>query len=1039
MLNKIIQFSLNNRLIVLVLSVLLMLAGVYTATNMEVDVFPDLNAPTVVVMTEATGMAPEEVERLVTFPVETALNGATDVRRVRSSSTTGFSIVWVEFDWGTDIYRARQVVSEKLAVVKDALPSNVGNPTLGPQSSILGELMIIGLTADTTSLQDLRTLADWTIRPRLLSTGGVAQVAVMGGEIKEYQILLNPEKMRHYDIALDEVIAAVKDMNRNASGGVLYEYGNEYIIRGALSTTHVSELAKSVVKTVNGVPILLEHIADVKTGNKSPKLGTASSNGKAAVLLTVTKQPATGTLELTDKLDRSLAELQESLPPDVKVSTDIFRQARFIDSSIHNVQKALLEGAIFVVIVLVIFLMNARTTIISLITIPLSLVFSILALKLMGLTINTMSLGGMAISIGSLVDDAIVDVENVFKRLRQNRQKPKAEQKNVLSVVFEASKEVRMPILNSTLIIIATFVPLFFLSGMEGRMLVPLGIAFIVAMLSSTLVALTLTPVLCSYLLGKPGKEGKEEKEPFVARTLKAVYEKALKWTLIHQKGILGITAAALVVTVIVFFTLGRSFLPPFNEGSFTINVSTLPGISIEESDKIGRMAEELLLSVPEIETVGRKTGRAELDEHALGVNVSEIEAPFTLGKRSKDEVTAEIRQKLKALPGANIEIGQPISHRIDAMLSGTRANIAIKLFGTDLNKMFLLGNEIKEAVQEVEGIADLNVEQQVERPQLKIEPKRELMAQYGITLPEFAEIIDVMLAGEVVSQVYEENRSFDLTLKVNDDSRETAERIKNLPVDANGRKIPLEYIADITSSSGPNTINRENATRKIVVSANIAGRDLRGVVNDIQEKVKSEITLPEGYHIEYGGQFESEQAASRTLLVASVFSLLVVFMLLFNQFRNVTQSVVVLINLPLALIGGVFTIFFTDGLLSIPAIIGFISLFGIATRNGILLISRYDDLHREGLSLVDSVIQGSLDRLNPILMTALCSALALVPLAVAGDLPGNEIQSPMAKVILGGLLTSTFLNAFIIPIMYLLTGDKVMKKRQADDSLKIK
>ncbi|HBX21629.1 MAG TPA: CusA/CzcA family heavy metal efflux RND transporter, partial [Porphyromonadaceae bacterium] len=839
--------------------------------------------------------------------------------------------------------------------------------------------------------------------------------------------------------ALDEVIAAVKDMNRNASGGVLYEYGNEYIIRGALSTTHVSELAKSVVKTVNGVPILLEHIADVKTGNKSPKLGTASSNGKAAVLLTVTKQPATGTLELTDKLDRSLAELQESLPPDVKVSTDIFRQARFIDSSIHNVQKALLEGAIFVVIVLVIFLMNARTTIISLITIPLSLVFSILALKLMGLTINTMSLGGMAISIGSLVDDAIVDVENVFKRLRQNRQKPKAEQKNVLSVVFEASKEVRMPILNSTLIIIATFVPLFFLSGMEGRMLVPLGIAFIVAMLSSTLVALTLTPVLCSYLLGKPRKEGKEEKEPFVARTLKAVYEKALKWTLIHQKGILGITAAALVVTVIVFFTLGRSFLPPFNEGSFTINVSTLPGISIEESDKIGRMAEELLLSVPEIETVGRKTGRAELDEHALGVNVSEIEAPFTLGKRSKDEVTAEIRQKLKALPGGNIEIGQPISHRIDAMLSGTRANIAIKLFGTDLNKMFLLGNEIKEAVQEVEGIADLNVEQQVERPQLKIEPKRELMAQYGITLPEFAEIIDVMLAGEVVSQVYEENRSFDLTLKVNDDSRETAERIKNLPVDANGRKIPLEYIADITSSTGPNTINRENATRKIVVSANIAGRDLRGVVNDIQEKVKSEITLPEGYHIEYGGQFESEQAASRTLLVASVFSLLVVFMLLFNQFRNVTQSVVVLINLPLALIGGVFTIFFTDGLLSIPAIIGFISLFGIATRNGILLISRYDDLHREGLSLVDSVIQGSLDRLNPILMTALCSALALVPLAVAGDLPGNEIQSPMAKVILGGLLTSTFLNAFIIPIMYLLTGDKVMKKRQADDSLKIK
>jgi Cu(I)/Ag(I) efflux system membrane protein CusA/SilA len=1012
-----------------------MLAGTYTATNMEVDVFPDLNAPTVVVMTEAKGMAPEEVERLVTFPVETALNGATDVRRVRSSSTTGFSIVWIEFNWGTDIYRARQIVSEKLAVVKDALPSNVGNPTLGPQSSILGELMIIGLTADSTSLQDLRTLADWTIRPRLLSTGGVAQVTVLGGEIKEYQILLNPEKLKYYGIGLDEVIDVVTEMNRNAAGGVLYEYGNEYIIRGVLSTNKVSALGKAVIKTVNDIPILIENVAEVKTGNKAPKLGIASNDGKAAVLMTITKQPATSTLKLTDKLDESLAELRQSLPADVKISTDIFRQVRFINNSINNVQKSLYEGGIFVVIILFIFLMNVRTTVISLVTIPLSLVFAILSLKFMGLTINTMSLGGMAISIGSLVDDAIVDVENVFKRLRENRQKPKEEQRSVLTVVFDASKEVRMPIINATLIIIASFTPLFFLSGMEGRMLAPLGIAFIMALIASTVVALTLTPVLCSYLLGKPKKGDKPEHEPYIVRKLKVIYERALKWALIHKKWVLGVTGGVLVAAIIVFFTLGRSFLPPFNEGSFTVNVSTIPGISLEESDKMGRIAENILLSVPEIQTVGRKTGRAELDEHALGVNVSEIEAPFVLDKRSKDEILAEIREKLKILPGVNIEIGQPISHRIDAMLSGTRANIAIKLFGTDLNKMFSLGNQIKASIQDIEGIADLNVEQQVERPQLKIEPKREVMAKYGITLPEFAEIVNVMLAGEVVSQVYEGNRSFDLTLKVNDDSRETADRIRNLIVDANGRKVPLGNIAEITSSAGPNTINRENVVRKIVISANVAGRDLRGVVNDIQKTVNEKISLPEGYHIQYGGQFESEQAASRTLLIASIFSILVIFLLLFAQFRSVNQSVVVLLDLPLALIGGVFTIFFTSGVISIPAIIGFISLFGIATRNGMLLISRYNDLVNEGYTKMESVLHGSLDRLNPILMTALCAALALIPLAVGGDLPGNEIQSPMAKVILGGLLTSTLLNGFIIPIMYLITERNVVNAEVLKDT----
>ena len=1018
MLNKIIEFSLNNRIVVLIGAVLLILAGTYTATNMEVDVFPDLNAPTVVVMTEAKGMAPEEVERLVTFPVETAVNGATDVRRVRSSSTTGFSIVWVEFNWGTDIYRARQIVSEKLAVVGEVLPSNVGKPTLGPQSSILGELMIIGLTADTTSLQDLRTLADWTIRPRLLSTGGVAQVTVLGGDIKEYQILLDPGKMKHYGIGLDEVIGVVKDMNQNASGGVLYEFGNEFIVRGILSTNKVEALQKAVIKNVNEVPIVLENIAEVRIGAKAPKLGLASDHGKEAVLMTITRQPATSTLELTDQLDRSLAELQKTLPKDVKVTTDIFRQSRFINSSIDNVQKSLYDGGIFVVIVLFLFLMNIRTTVISLITIPLSVIVALVTLKIMGLTINTMSLGGIAIAIGSLVDDAIVDVENVFKRLRENRQKPEKERKSVITVVFEASKEVRMPILNSTLIIVASFVPLFFLSGMEGRMLAPLGITFVISLFASTFVALTLTPVLCTYLLGN--SKSKTEREPYLVRKLKKGYERALEWTLLHKKIVLGGISVVFVLAVIMLSSFGRSFLPPFNEGSFTVSISTLPGVSLEESDKIGRMAENILLSVPEIQTVGRKTGRAELDEHALGVNTSEIEAPFILGKRSKDEVLAEIREKIKMISGVNIEIGAPITHRIDAMLSGTRANIAIKLFGTDLNKMHEIGKRIKTSIQDVKGIADLNVEQQVERPQLRIEPKREMLAKYGVTLPQFADMVNVMLGGEAVSQVYEGNKSFDLTLKVNDVSRESAGRIRQLIVDANGRKVPLESIADVISSTGPNTISRENVARKIVVSANVSGRDLRGVVNDIQAKISNEIDLPEGYHVEYGGQFESEQAASRIILIASIFSIVIIFLLLFKEFRNVKQSLVILLNLPLALIGGVISIYFTNGIMSIPAIIGFISLFGIATRNGMLLIDRYNSLRESGMSLRESIVQGSLDRLNPILMTALTSGLALIPLALGGDLPGNEIQSPMAKVILGGLMSSTVLNGFIIPIMYL-------------------
>ncbi len=1023
MLNKIIYYSLHNRLIILTASILLMVAGIFVTSRTEVDVFPDLNAPTVVVMTEASGLAAEEVEQLVTFPIETSINGAAGVRRVRSSSTNGFSIVWVEFDWDTDVYLARQIVSERLATVSEELPDNVNRPVMGPQSSILGEVLIIGLTADSTSMMDLRTLADWTIRPRLLSTGGVAQVAVLGGDVKEFQILLDHGKMKHYGVTLQEVMAVTEEMNRNENGGVIYEYGNEYIVRGMLSTTDIEQLSTALVKKVGDMPVLLRDVAEVKIGYQEPKLGTASVRGKNAVLVTVTKQPETNTLELTEKLEAAMKDLQKSMPQDVKVYTDIFKQSNFIENSIGNIKQALYEGAFFVVIVLFLFLANVRTTVISLVTLPLSLLISILVLHLFGLSINTMSLGGMAIAIGSLVDDSIVDVENVYRHIRENMMLPKGERKPVLTVVYDASREVRKPILNSTLIIIASFMPLFFLSGMEGRMLVPLGIAFIVALAASTIVAMTLTPVLCSYLLRN--KKEKVMKESLVSLFIKKHYSVLLEKALSHKKVLLGSTTALFIAAIICLCNLGRNFLPPFNEGSFTINISSLPGISLEESDEIGRRAEELLLTVPEIKTVARKTGRAELDEHALGVNTSEIEAPFELKDRSREEVVQEIRTKLSSISGAMVEIGQPISHRIDAMLSGTKASIAIKLFGNDLETMYKLANEIRNNIENVEGIADLNVEQLIDRPQIKITPKREMLARYGISLADFAQFVRVNMAGEVVSQVYTDGKSFDLTVKAKHSEKDKIEKIKGLMIDSSIGKVPLYYVANVTSAMGPNTISRENVKRKIVISANTSGRDVGSVVNDIRDIVNEKITLPEDYHIEYGGQFESEQAASKILVFASAFSLLIIFLLLYMDFKSVKLSAIILINLPLALIGGVFSIYLTEGEMSIPAIIGFISLFGITTRNGMLLITGYQHMQEEGMSLRASIMKSSAERLNPILMTALSSALALIPLAINGDLPGNEIQSPMAKVILGGLITSTILNGFIVPVIYEITNKR--------------
>ena len=984
MLNKIIHFSLQNRITVLLVSLFLIVLGIYVTIKSEIDVFPDLNAPTVVIMTEAPGYAPEEIEKTVTFPIETVMNGATGVRRVRSSSTTGFSTVSVEFDWGTDIYQARQTVMEKLTTVTQQFPAGVEAPVLGPQTSILGEMLIVSLTADSTSMLDLRTIADRTIRPRLLALGGVSEVQVIGGDIKEYQILLDLDKLKYFNVTMQEVTEAAENINNNVGGGILYEYGNEYIVKGNINTRDLAAISNAVIRSDSLGIITIADIGSVKVGSKTPKLGTASEQGKPAVSLTITKQPNSDTNELTDKIISSLDELKSNLPQDVNISTDTFRQSRFINNSINNIEHSLIEGAIFVVIILFIFLMNFRTTIISLVALPLSVLITMIILHYIGYTINTMILP-------------------------------------VIEIVNEASREVRMPIFNSSLIIMASFIPLFFLSGMEGRLLIPLGVAFIVSLLASTIVALTVTPVLCSYLL-KADNEN-DVKESQLAKGLKAIYSKALRWSFSHKTGILASTGTFFIISIVILFTLGRSFLPPFNEGAFTINVSLMPGVSLEESDKIGREAEKIILSVPEITTVSRKTGRAELSEHSFGVNVSEIEAPYELSERTKDELIEELRHKLSAIPGANIEIGQPISHRIDAMLSGSKAQIAIKLFGDDLSKLYQLGSQIKNCISNIEGVVDVNLEQQVSRPQLHITPKRELMAQYGITMPQFAQFIRIALSGEVVSEVYDDGLPYDLTLKVPDENRNTIEEIKNLPIDSNVGKIPLSFIANITSADGPNTINRENVSRRIIVSANVHERDLRGAVNDISDSINANVKLPEGYYIVYGGQFESEAQASQTLSIASVIALIIVFMLLYHEFKNTSQALTVLLNLPLAMIGGIFILFFTSGEMNIPAIIGFISLLGITTRNGMLLMSHYNHLRDEGMDLHHRIFTGSIDRLNPIIMTALSSALALIPLAVKSSEPGNEIQSPMAIVILGGLLTSTILNLFIVPIIYYLNN----------------
>ncbi|WP_436416422.1 efflux RND transporter permease subunit [Petrimonas sp.] len=1025
MLNNIIKYSLNNRLFVLLGAVLIIVGGLITSQRMDVDVFPDLTAPTVAVMTDAHGMSAEEVERLVTFHIETSVNGATHVRRVRSASMQGFSFVWVEFDWGADIFKARQIVSEKMVTLGGVLPEGIV-PVLAPQSSIMGEILFIGLKSDSTSQMELRTLADWVVKPAILATGGVSQVTIIGGDYKQYQILADPQKMDFLGISMNELAQAGRSFSENSSGGVVRDFGNEYMIRGMARTNDLDELGETYIKTVNNLPVVVADVADVAIGS-AVKYGYASENAEPAVIIAISKQPNINTLRVTENIEANLAEIEKTLPPDVKMNTRIFRQADFIESSVRNVGTALLEGALFVVIILFLFLASFRTTVISVVAIPLSLLGTIIVLYFLGMNINTMTLGGMTIAIGSLVDDAIIDVENVYKRLKQNHRKPKHERRPVFNIVLDASIEIRASILNATLIIIVAFIPLFFLTGMEGRMLKPLGIAFIVALFMSLIVAMTVTPLMCKLMLSNDNYLNKNIKDSWLTRKLTGFYERSLEWVLRNKKKVLYPTIGVFIFTVILFFTLGRSFLPEFNEGALTITTVAKPGVSLEETNRLGNLMETELLKIPEITSTARRTGRGELDEHSQSTNSSEVDVQFTLGRRKSKDFMDEVRSVLAEIPGLAVTVGQPLGHRIDHMLSGTRASIAINLFGPDLSDLFMMGNQIQHSIKDIDGLVDVSVEQQTETPQLQIRANRGMLAKYGVSVEDFNRFIELAFAGEKLADIYEGQRSFDLVLRLNENYTGSIDQVRSALIDvASGRKVPLEEIADVVSVGGPSHISRENVQRKLVVSANTSGRDLKSVVDDIWQNINQNITLPEGYRVEYGGQFETAENAGRTLMITSVLAIFIIFLLLYGEFKDLTLSGIVLLNLPLALIGGVLAVLVTSGVVSIPSIIGFITLFGIATRNGILLISRYQHMEQDGESLHARVLHGSIDRLNPILMTALTAALALIPLVLQGGKPGNEIQSPMAVVVLGGLLTSTLLNIYIVPIVY-----ELMEKRK--------
>lgn len=1038
--NRIIRYSLHNRLIILLGAALVMLGGYFSAQKMDIDVFPDLTAPTVVLMTDTQGMTAEETERMVTFPIETAVNGATDVRRVRSSSMAGYSFVWVEFDWGTDIYRARQTVNEKMVALGDELPKGI-TPVMAPQSSVMGEILFVSMQAeDTTSMMDLRTLADWVVKPAVLATGGVAQVTVIGGDVKEYQVLADVDRMQAYGVTMDELEAAVAGMSQNSTGGVIRQFGNEYSLRGMGRTSNLQELASTFVKNGPSQPITVGDVAQVKIGS-AVRMGMASCNGTPAIILSISKQPNINTLEVTEQIEHNLQEIQKSLPADVRLDTHVFRQADFIESSVHNVGRALLEGAVFVIIVLFLFLGNFRTTIISVVAIPVSLLATLIVIYVLGMDVNTMTLGGMCIAIGSLVDDAIIDVENVYKRLRENRLRPREDRLPAVRIVFDASCEIRSSILNATFIIMVAFVPLFFLSGMEGRMLKPLGLSFIVSLFMSLVVAMTLTPLLCRMILTEDGFLQSSGKESRISAWLSARYCRSLTWALGHYRAVLGSTLVAFILSVGVFLSMGNSFLPEFNEGSAVVTAVAQPGVSLEVNGQQGRLIEEELLKVPEVYKTARRTGRGELDEHSQATNSSEIEVCFHSSNRSREEIFNDMRARMASVPGVVCSIGQPLGHRIDHMLSGSKANIAIKLFGTDLSRMFILGNQIKNSIEGIDGLVDVSVEQQTETPQLQIRARRQALAQYGISMQDFNRYVELAFPGARLGDIYEGQRRFDLILRLDSNYTATAQQVGRSLIDTGlGGKVALQDVADIVSTGGPGSISRENVQRKLVVQANVSGRDVGSAVQEIRRTLEHQIVLPEGYRIEYGGQFESAKSAQRTLVLTTVIAILVIFLLLYAEFHEASLSLIVLMGLPLALIGGILAVYLTSGIISIPSIIGFITLFGVATRNGILLVSRYRHMQQEGKSLDETILHGSVDRLNPILMTALTSALALVPLVFNGDAPGNEIQSPMAVVVLGGLVSSTILNVFVMPLVYrwyvLRAGRRVKRASTADSQI---
>ena len=1030
MLDHLMQASLKNRLIVVIAAIGLLVSGFFVAKQLPIDVFPDLIAPTVTVMTEAHGMAPEEVEMLVTFPIETAVNGASGVRRVRSTSIQGFSTVFIEFDWGTEIYRARQIVNEKLQSIQAALPEGIDQPALAPITSIMGEIMTIGLTSDKTSQMDLRTLADYTIRRRLLAVSGVAQVKDYGGEVKQYQIMINPNLLRKYDLTLHQVQEASMGANINAAGGFYVQSGQEYLIRGLGRIRNLEELEQTVVTTKNRVPILLRDVATIQIG-PATKIGEASIDKQHGVLIVISKQPDANTLDLTRRLEGVLKDIETTLPKDVIMHTDLFKQSNFIERAVDNVVHALRDGAILVVVILLLFLGNIRTTIISVLAIPLSLVSSIIILQLFNFSINTMTLGGMAIAIGVLVDDAIIYVENVFRRLQENSKKELAEQKAYMDVIYKASSEVRAPISIATFIVIIVFLPLFFLSGIEGRMLMPLGLAYVVSIFASLIVAVTVTPALSYYLL--KGTSAKSKEDSWLVHFLKRLYKPVLEFCSDHKKIVLGTALLLLVISGIMSTFIGRSFLPEFNEGTLNISVATVPGTSLEESDKIGRMAEELLFDIPGIKTVSRRTGRTEMDEHSLGSHAHEVEVDIDFSKISREELLSQVRNKLSLLPGTIFIIGQPISHRIDHMLSGSRANIAVKIFGPELIKLRQLALEAQNLLSDIEGLADLAVDQQIEIPQVRIRANWQKMALYGLTMGDVDEMIDTAFLGVTVSQVYEGQNQHDLVVRYAERFRDDLDAIRNSLIDTPiGARIPLDMVTDISVDRGPNYISRENVQRKLVVQANVAGRDIGSVVGDIQTALSNNLNLPTGYFVELGGQFESEQKATRIISLLSILSLVLIFLALYLEFKNIRQTVLILVNLPLALIGGVFAILITDGIMSIASLVGFITLFGIAVRNGIIMIAHYNLLIEEGKSLKEAVIQGSLERLSPILMTALTTGLALTPLAFAGNRPGNEIQAPLSVVILGGLITSTLLNLIVLPVLY----EKWGKVKKEEDNV---